>query len=123
MNPLPEPYNKSWLELRLLTLTLRVRLLLDALSSWWPHPTCRLGYRTTRLKKNPNASSWVNLGAANRYKAMSYPALAKILRVAAKRAGLKKRLRSHELRRSRTAFLASRLTEAQMNQVFGWREA
>jgi len=74
------------------------------------------------LKDDPNAPLWVNLGTVNRYKAMSYPALAKILKVAAKRAGLKKRIHPHILRHSRATFLASRLTEAQMNQIFGWRQ-
>jgi site-specific recombinase XerD len=54
---------------------------------------------------------------------MSYhPALAKILKAAAEKAGLKKKAHPHKLRHSRATFLASKLTEAQMNQVFGWRQ-
>jgi len=62
------------------------------------------------------------MGTVNRYREMSYPALAKILKVAAGKAGLKKRITPHKLRHSRATFLASRLTEAQMNQIFGWKQ-
>jgi hypothetical protein len=37
------------------------------------------------LKNDPDAPLWVNLGTVNRFKAMSYPALVKILKVAASR--------------------------------------
>lgn len=74
------------------------------------------------LKNKPDAPLWVNMGTVNRYKAMTYPALAKILKVAAEKAGLKKKVHPHKLRHSRATFLASRLTEAQMNQVFGWKQ-
>ena len=74
------------------------------------------------LKNDPDAPLWVNLGTVNRFKAMSYPALIKILKVAAERAGLSKKVHPHKLRHSRATFLASKLTEAQMNQVFGWKQ-
>jgi site-specific recombinase XerD len=74
------------------------------------------------LRDDPDAPLWVNLGTVNRFKAMSYPALAKILRVAAQRAGLKKRIHPHKLRHSRATFLASKLTEAQMSAIFGWKQ-
>jgi len=61
------------------------------------------------LKHDPDAPLWVNLGTVNRFKAMSYPALAKILKVAAKRAGLSKKVHPHKLRHSRATFLASKL--------------
>ena len=74
------------------------------------------------LRNDPDAPLWVNLGTVNRFEAMSYPALAKILKVAAERAGLSKKVHPHKLRHSRATFLASKLTEAQMNQVFGWKQ-
>jgi len=74
------------------------------------------------LKNSPNAPLWVNLGTVNRFEAMSYPALAKILKSAAERAGLKKKVHPHKLRHSRATFLAKKLTEAQMNQIFGWKQ-
>ncbi|MEM1558202.1 MAG: site-specific integrase [Candidatus Bathyarchaeia archaeon] len=74
------------------------------------------------LKNKSDAPLWVNMGTVNRYKAMSYPALAKVLKVAAERAGLRKKIHPHKLRHSRATFLASKLTEAQMNQIFGWKQ-
>jgi site-specific recombinase XerD/ribosomal protein L40E len=74
------------------------------------------------LKDDPDAPLWVNVGNVNKHKPMSYPALAKILKAAAKRSGLKKKIHPHKLRHSRATFLASKLTEAQMNQIFGWRQ-
>ncbi len=74
------------------------------------------------LKGRPNAPLWVNMGTVNRYEPMSYPALAKTLRAAAEKAGLKKKVHPHKLRHSRATFLASKLTEAQMSQLFGWRQ-
>ena len=74
------------------------------------------------LKNDPDAPLWVNMGTVNRFKAMSYPALAKVLKVAAERAGLSEKVHPHKLRHSRATFLASKLTEAQMNQVFGWKQ-
>jgi site-specific recombinase XerD/ribosomal protein L40E len=73
-------------------------------------------------RDEPSSPLWVNMGSVNRYKAMSYPALAKILKVATRRAKLRKRVTPHLLRHSRATFLASRLTEAQMNQIFGWKQ-
>jgi len=69
------------------------------------------------LKHDLDAPLWVNLGTVNRFKTMSYPALAKILKVAAERAELSKKVHPHKLRHSRATFLVSKLTEAQMNQV------
>jgi len=74
------------------------------------------------LKQNPDAPLWVSLGTVNRGKAMTYPAFAKVLRVTAERAGLRKKVRPHKLRHSRATFLANKLTEAQMNQLFGWKQ-
>jgi len=74
------------------------------------------------LRRDPDSPLWISLGPLNRYEAMSYTALVKVLRVAAERAGLQKRVNARKLRHSRATFLASKLTEAQMNQLFGWRQ-
>jgi len=74
------------------------------------------------LKAEPESPLWVNMGTVNRYEAMSYPALAKVLKVSAKKAGLKKRVTPHRLRHSRATFLAKKITEAQMSQLFGWKQ-
>jgi len=73
-------------------------------------------------KDNPEAPLWINMGTVNRDEPLSYQALAKILRVAAERAKLKKKVTPHKLRHSRATFLATKLKEAQMNQVFGWKQ-
>jgi site-specific recombinase XerD len=78
--------------------------------------------QTHPRRDEPDAPLWVNMGTVNRYQAMSYPALAKILKTTVQRAGLTKRVTPHKLRHSRATFLASKLTEAQMNQVFGWKQ-
>ena len=83
-------------------------------------PYLRAWLEVHPLKDDPDAPLWVNIGTVNRFKAASYPTLAKILKVAAKRAGIKKRVTPHILRHSRATFLASRLTEAQMCEIFGW---
>jgi site-specific recombinase XerD/ribosomal protein S27AE len=70
-------------------------------------------------KSNPRAPLWTKFSDG---KAMTYPALAKVLKVAAERSGLKKRVSPHKLRHARATFLASKFTEAQMNAYFGWRQ-
>jgi site-specific recombinase XerD len=74
------------------------------------------------FKNDPEGPLWVSVGTVNRFKAMSYPALAKVLKVTAKRAELGKRVTPQTLRHSRATFLATKLTEAQMNQIFGWKQ-
>jgi len=53
-------------------------------------------------------------------KPLTYQYLVKILRGASKRAGISKRVNPHSFRHARATFLASHLTEFQMNQYFGW---
>jgi integrase/recombinase XerD len=70
-------------------------------------------------KSDPDAPLWPKFSDG---RPMTYPALAKVLKVAAERAGLKKRVTPHKLRHSRATFLASRLTEAQLCALFGWKQ-
>lgn len=70
----------------------------------------------------PLSPLWINMGTLNKYGPMSYSALAKVLRVAAEKAKLSKKVHPHKMRHSRATFLASKLTEAQMNQVLGWKQ-
>jgi len=46
-----------------------------------------------------------------------------MLKDTAKRAGIKKRIYPHLFRHSRATFLASRLTDAQMKEFFGWTQS
>ncbi|MDQ1280229.1 MAG: integrase/recombinase XerD, partial [Thermoproteota archaeon] len=85
-------------------------------------PYLNRGIQNHPPKNNPEAPLWVSMGTKNRYEALSYAALAKILDVTAKRAKLKKQIMLHTLHHSRATFLATKLTEAQMNQIFGWKQ-
>jgi len=53
---------------------------------------------------------------------LSYGAIAKLIRVGVANAGIKKHVHPHLFRHSRATFLASRLTEAQMNNYLGWTQ-
>ena len=71
-------------------------------------------------KEEPTAPLWVGIGNPGRGKWLEYGALRKMLRVTASGAGIKKDVNPHNFRHSRATFLAKHLTEAQMNQYFGW---
>ena len=53
------------------------------------------------LRNESETPLWVNMGTVNRYKAMNYPALAKILKTAVKRSGITKKVTPHKPRHSR----------------------
>jgi len=44
------------------------------------------------------------------------------MNVSLKFLAMAKKVHPHKLRHSRATFLASKLTEAQMNQIFGWKQ-
>jgi site-specific recombinase XerD len=69
--------------------------------------------------QHPDALLWC---VRNQGRPVSYAALAKMLRKAARAARLSKRVNPHKFRHSRATYLANHLTEAQMNQFFGWRQ-
>ncbi len=71
-------------------------------------------------KEEPTAPLWVGIGNPGRGKRLEYAALRKMLRETARRAEVKKDVNPHNFRHSRATFLAKHLTEAQMNQYFGW---
>jgi len=56
-------------------------------------------------------------------KIISYVRIAKILKSAAKKAGIKKRMYPHLLRHSRATSLANKMSEASMKQYFGWTQS
>lgn len=74
------------------------------------------------LKNNPNSPLFISLKEGFNYKMLSHSMFNRILKKAAKRAGINKRIHPHKLRHSRATFLANKLTEAQMNQIFGWKQ-
>ena len=63
---------------------------------------------------------WVGLGTRNKGKPIRYSNVRVLIAKLAKKAGIKKRVNPHLFRHSRATHLAKHLTEAQMNQYFGW---
>ncbi|MEM1532111.1 MAG: tyrosine-type recombinase/integrase [Nitrososphaerota archaeon] len=74
------------------------------------------------LRNDPDAPLWIGLWTKNYLKPLDYPAVAKMLKTLAKRAGIKKRIYPHLFRHSRASHLANILTEAQMKEYFGWKQ-
>ena len=71
--------------------------------------------------KHDNESPlWINTGNKKRCINMMYPTARAIFRRLFKKTGIKKRSNPHLFRHSRATFLASHLTEFQMNQYLGW---
>jgi site-specific recombinase XerD len=71
-------------------------------------------------RDNPEAYVFVGIGTRTLGKPLEYQMFRKIIKDAARKAGIKKRVYPHILRHSRATILANYLTEAQMNQFFGW---
>lgn len=67
---------------------------------------------------DPNACLWYN--TTGRGELLCYKRIDTILKMAAKRAGIKKRMHLHLLRHSRATQLASIMSEASMKQYLGW---
>ena len=65
---------------------------------------------------NPNSYLWYN----PRGEFLCYNRITAILKRAARKAGIKKRIHPHLLRHSRATQLASIMSEASMKQYFGW---
>jgi len=72
------------------------------------------------FKDNPEAYVWINLGNRNRFKPLKYSAVNNVLNELAKRAGIKKKVNPHAFRHARATHLATKLTEQQLKQFFGW---
>ena len=87
----------------------RVRIVMSApyLAEWvnW-HP----------MGDVPDAPLWVN----RRGRPLGYAGVRCMLRRLARKAGVRKRVNPHNFRHSRATHLATRLTEAQMKEFFGW---
>jgi site-specific recombinase XerD len=71
-------------------------------------------------KEEPDAPMWVGIGTVGRDRRLGYASIRKMLQDVAKRAEIKKKVNPHNFRHSRATTLAKHLTEAQMNQYFGW---
>lgn len=71
-------------------------------------------------KTNPDAFLWIQNKSTNM---LEYPAFCKVLRVAAKKANVRKKVNPHNFRHSRATYLAARFTEQQLKVFFGWTRA
>lgn len=69
---------------------------------------------------DPEAHLWVGIGTRNKNKLLSHNSISHLLSRLAKSAEIKKRVHPHLFRHSRATHLSRHLTEAQMNQIFGW---
>ena len=72
------------------------------------------------FKDNPNSPLWLNISNKNRNAPLSYIGSKWILRNAAQKAGIKKKINPHSFRHARATHLAKYLTEQQLKYVFGW---
>ena len=107
----------------------RVRLVFSApiLASWINvHPD----------RRDPKAALWIVVGNARAcaksksstytndwsYE-LKYPAIKKMLRAVAKKAGITKKVNPHAWRHSRATYLANKLTEQQLKHLFGWTQS
>jgi len=70
-------------------------------------------------KDNPRAFLWIT----SRDKRLSYGGVNEVLKKAAIRANVNKKVNPHNYRHSRASYLANHLTEAQMKEYFGWTQA
>jgi len=91
----------------------RVRIVSSAslLSKW---------IETHPERKNKNASLWINLSTNYKNKGITYKGMSERIKKIAKKAGVDKKITPHLFRHSRATHLATMLTEAEMNEYFGW---
>jgi integrase len=73
-------------------------------------------------KNDPESPLWINIGTTNHHKPMMYQTVRCILKDLANKINLKKPVNPHIFRKARATHLASKLTEAQMCEYFGWTQ-
>jgi integrase/transcription elongation factor Elf1 len=78
-------------------------------------------YLVSTKKRNPNEYLWLGRGKwTARNRPIDRAAVAKLLRVAARKAGIQKRIYPHLFRHSRATYYASRMKEQTLKSYFGW---
>ncbi len=79
------------------------------------------GYLEMERGKKPDDYLWTGIGTwKGSAKLVDDSAIRKMLKIAAKRAGIGKRIYPHLFRHSRATYYANRLTEQQLKALFGW---
>jgi integrase len=87
-------------------------------------PALSLWLKDHPQKKDPIAPLWCGLQATERLgEAMGYAGMAKVLRLAAQRAGIEKRVNPHAFRHSRATQIAQNpaISTSVLERFFGWR--
>ena len=83
-------------------------------------------YLANWMQLHPSSDStgplWVTTSNSCRGQRLNYNSFRKILIVTGQAAGIVKRVNPHGFRHARATYLATHLTEFQMNQVFGWSQ-
>ena len=74
------------------------------------------------FRDEPDAPLWVKIGATSKDEIICYNNARKIIKTLAEKANIKKRIYPHLFRHSRATELAIHLTDAQMDQYFGWAQ-
>jgi len=77
------------------------------------------------LNEHPDRDSkesplWVNIGDVNVGDKMRYPSINKMLKTVRDRSSVDKPVNPHNFRHSRATYMATRFTEAQLCEWFGW---
>lgn len=72
------------------------------------------------IRDNPESPLWIPISNHNRSDPVLYPNFRLILNQLGKKANINKKMNPHSFRHSRATHMASHLTEAQMNNYFGW---
>ena len=73
--------------------------------------------------KKPESYLWVSIGSRSKNKPMDYNAARSLLRRIMPKAGINKKFNPHLFRHSRATYLADKLTEAQLKEIFGWKQS
>lgn len=73
-------------------------------------------------RKDPEAFLFCGQGSTNRGNRLSYIAIDSLMRRLRERSNTKKRIHAHAFRHSRASFLASRIREPIMKELFGWTQ-
>jgi integrase len=74
------------------------------------------------LRDKGDSPLWSAIGTRNRHQQILYQNCRVYLAELAKKAGIKKKVNPHAFRHSRATVVANHLTEAQMNNYFGWKQ-
>lgn len=71
-------------------------------------------------RENKEAPLWVNIGQVNKDEPMAYRSIRKMLNDVKNRSEVDKPVNPHNFRHSRATYMATRFTEAQLCEWFGW---